>query len=232
MKCWCGSETVDSFRADYKQCTSCGSFVSIKQTDSNFYSFDYYWHTRQVEEYSFPPIEQRALDDFSNRIPFWGDLLFSNISDVDSVLEIGGCHGGFLHYCEEHKLKRCLGIEISEETCEFARKTFNVDMLCGTFPDVDIDERFDVVCGFDVLEHFPKPLDALLKMKSLGNYVMIQTPCYNGEGGRFTHFNEGEHLFVFTDKALRLLFSKVGLSIVYIGPAYYPQDVIIIGKSI
>jgi len=231
MNCWCGSETVNSFRADYKQCPSCGTFVSIKQPDSDFYSFDYYWHTRQTEEYGFPPIEQRAIDDFGNRIPFWGKLLFSILPNIKSVLEVGSCHGGFLHFCSLEDANRCLGIEIAEETCEFARKTFGVDMLCGSFPDVDIDERFDVVCGFDVLEHFLNPLKALAKMKSLGDYVMIQTPCYNGEGSQFTHFNEKEHLFVFTDKAIRLLFSKVGLSIIYVGPAYYLQDIIIIGKS-
>ena len=229
MKCWCGGETKDSFKVDYLECKDCGTFISIKQINPvDFYNFDYYWHERQVKEYGFPSIEQRAKDDFGNRIPFWG-MLLKRISKAKSILEIGGCHGGFLQYCKEHGFERCLGVEISEGTCDFARKTFGLEMICGEFPNVIIDEQFDVVCAFDVLEHLPNPLESLKKMKSLGKYVLIQTPCYRGEREKFTHFNPGEHLFVFNDRALDLLFNMIDLPIIYKGAAYWAQDMIVIG---
>ena len=228
MKCWCNGKTKESFRSDYLECVSCGTFISKTPTDPGYYDFDSYWHDKQTVDLGFPPIEQRVKDDFNNRIPFWGKLL-EKIPKRKSILEIGGCHGGFLHHCEENGFKQCVGIEISEGTCDFARKTFGLEMICGDFPNVDIKGEFDIVCGFDVLEHFSDPFAALMKMKSLGKYVMLQTPCYSGQGLKFTHFKAGEHLYIFTSHSIAFLFSAVEMPILYFGDAYYPQDMMIIG---
>ena len=228
MKCWCGGETVDCFHPEYSQCVSCGTFVSNRVTEPGYYEFDSYWQKRGRPDYI--PIDQRAKDDFDNRIPFWGGQLKA-IPGCTSILEIGSCHGGFLYYCcKDLGFIRLVGIEISEGTCDFARKTFGVEMICGEFPNVEINEKFDLVCGFDVLEHFSKPLDAMRKMKSLGEYVMVQTPCYRGEEMAFPHFKSDEHLFIFNKKSIKLMFSVVGLSIISIVRGAFPWDITVIGE--
>lgn len=228
MKCWCEGKVVSSFHPEYVRCLGCGTFVSIKQTEPGYYDFNTYWHTLQTEKYGFPPIEQRAKDDFNNRIPFWGEQLKS-ISDCKSILEIGCGPGGFLYYCKKHGFGNCVGIEISEGTCDFVRKTFGLNMICGNFPDVDINEKFDIVCGFDVLEHFQDPLKALAVMQLLGKYVMIQTPCYREEGLSFSHFHAGEHLFIFNENSIKLLFDIIGLKIISSVQGAFPGDITVIG---
>lgn len=228
MKCWCGESNLRGFHPDYMQCTYCGTFVSTKTREKDLYSFETYWHDRQTKKYGFPPIEQRAKDDFGNRIPFWWNRLVA-LPPMTSILEIGAGHGGFLSHCKQHDFTRCVGVEISENTCQFARDTFGVEMICGDFPDVDIPGEFDVVCAFDVLEHIPDPIKALTKMKEMGTYTVIQTPCYRGEGLSFPHFQADEHVFIFTDVSIKILIESVGLKILTSVRGAYTNDICITG---
>ena len=230
MKCWCGCVNFQGFHPDYKRCVNCGTFVTDKQPESGLYDFSNYWHSRQTGKYGFPPIEQRAKDDFYNRIPFWWDQL-KTLPKLTSILEVGSAHGGFLQHCKDNGFTRCVGVEISEDTCSFARKTFDVDMICGEFPNIQIGELFDIVCGFDVLEHLSNPLKALIKMRLLGDYIMIQTPCYRNEGLSFPHFQADEHLFIFTEDSLRLLFGMLNIPIIHSVKGAFPNDIFVIGKS-
>ena len=79
LKCWCGGRLSKSVHAAYSRCIDCGTFVLKKQLASkqlkDFYTFEGYWHTRAVKVKHFPPIEQRAVNDFNDRIPVWFDLL-------------------------------------------------------------------------------------------------------------------------------------------------------------
>jgi 2-polyprenyl-3-methyl-5-hydroxy-6-metoxy-1,4-benzoquinol methylase len=229
MKCWCNHDTQSCFHPDYEICVFCGTFVSKKNTPDDFYSFKNYWHDRQLNKYGFPPIEQRAKNDFMDRIPFW----YENIKElpIKSVLEIGGAHGGFLHYCKIRGIGKCTGIEIDKDTCKFAEESFGLDMICGEFPNIEINEQYDLVCAFDVLEHFKNPYVSLLKMKLLGNKVMIQTPCYRKEGLNFPHFNAEEHLFIFTETSLILLFRGAGLHITKSIKGFFANDITLIGES-
>lgn len=230
MRCWCGGYTIKSFHEDYEQCTFCGSFVCKEQTPENFYDFQTYWHDRQINKYGFPAIEERAKADFFNRIPYWWDIMKN--FHVHSVLEIGCGHGGFLHYCKKQGVQRCLGVEVSEDTCDFARKTFDLPILCGTFPNVPIQDTFDFVCSFDVLEHLPNPELSLQEMSKLGKYVMIQTPCYRKEGKSFPHFNKEEHLFIFTEESIKILFDNAGLNIITSCRGAFHHDITIIGEKL
>ena len=231
MKCWCSGTLTDSFHLDYKQCVFCGTFVSKKTTPDNYYDFESYWHDKQVNEYNFPTIEQRAKDDFNNRIPFWWSFIKN--FNINSVLEIGGARGGFLSHCKKKGIKDCLGIEITEETCEFARKTFELEMVCGKFPSVVIDRKFDLVCGFDVFEHLSDPFHSLQKMKFLSNkYIMLQIPCYRREGLSFPHFHGEEHLFIFTETSIQFLFKSCGIRVHSFVKGAFEQDITIIGELI
>jgi 2-polyprenyl-3-methyl-5-hydroxy-6-metoxy-1,4-benzoquinol methylase len=228
-KCWCENDVIESQFKDYLQCSYCKTFVSTKDLEPNFYNYANYWHDRQVNYYGFPPIEQRAIDDFGNRIPFWGKLL-EIIPERNSILEVGAAHGGFLHYCKNNGIERCVGIELTEEACEFAKKKFNVEMIWGDFPNIQINEKFDIVCGFDVFEHFQEPFKALMRMKELGKYIMIQTPGYTDGVKDFPFFQADEHLFIFNEKAIKLIFSIAGISIIYFGEGAFTGDMLLIGR--
>lgn len=239
MKCWCGNEIKDIERTDknYVCCSSCGTYLSCVDVPDvkEFYSFADYWHRHQTQDFGFPPIEGRSINDFNDRIPVWWNVIKGLNQKWESVLEIGCAHGGFLKICKDYGFERCVGIEIDPATCEYAKSRFGLEEIySAVFPDVDIKGKFDYICAFDIFEHFTNPLTALLKMKDMlndGGYIFIQTPMYNGQSG-FQHFKKDEHLFIFTEKSLQKIFSEAGLAIESIGPGVFSNDSFILGRKL
>jgi SAM-dependent methyltransferase len=178
-------------------------------------------------------VQERSVLDFEDRIPFWYQQLCQT-SLKQSILEIGCSHGGFLKYCRDNGFKRCVGVELNEGTCDFARNTFNIEMICGDFPDVEINEKFDIVCGFDLLEHLSDPLKALRKMASLSNkYVMIQIPVYSDEElSAYPYFDAGIHLFLLSEKAIGQLFGLAGIKIILSVPGAFRKNLTMIGEKL
>jgi SAM-dependent methyltransferase len=235
MKCWCGcGDLVRSFHPDYWICSKCETFVSKKGANPvELYTKDYYWDVHQ-KEMGFPNIEGRSVSDFKDRIPIWYESLKGSPGRM-SILEIGCGHGGFLSYCIHHGFSRVVGVEIDPKVCSYAMNRFrHIEILSGVFPNVAISGTFDYVVGFDVLEHFPNPVESLLTMRKLMNphgRVVIQTPWYRGEGNGFVHFHGEEHLFIYTEESVRKLFTKCGFRITHFKQGVFHQDMTITGAN-
>ncbi len=239
-RCWCGATANPSIHEEYLQCTNCGTFISKYDISNeklkNFYSFDGYWHDHVVNKFGYPSIEERSKVDFEYRIPLWFSILKKFKPNAKSVLEIGCAHGGFLYMCREHGVEKVVGIEVDEKTCEFAREKFNLEnIISGLFPDVQLPlKKFDIIAGFDVLEHFTDPIKALKKVTELldeDGFCIFQTPQYQGEDSSWLHFKADEHLYLFNAENIFLLFDKAGLEVVKILPGPIPQDMIVVGRK-
>ena len=223
----------------YGQCADCGTLV-LKNCPSpeelkNFYSFNNYWHDYMTKVSKYPPIEDRAKADFENRIPAWYDLIKKNKTKVESLLEIGCAHGGFLFYCLQNGVKNVVGVEPDEQTCEFARKNFNLPHIVkGLFPEVELPlKKFDVIAGFDVAEHFPDPIRAFKEVANLlkdDGIFIFQTPCYYGEDHKWIQFRPDEHIYLYNKNSIKKLFEASGLEIKKILPGYFPDDIFVIGS--
>jgi len=229
MNCWCGGKTRPSFHLEYSECLQCGTFVSNVVTPPGFYGFDYYWHERQEKINGFPPIEKRAETDMEDRVPYqWG--LVKDFS-MSSVFEIGCSHGGFLYKCQKEGIPFCLGMEVSEGTAAFAKERFGINVMVGKFPEdsMGMKDIFDVVCGFDVLEHMRDPLKALGRMKELGRHVVVQVPLRQKNNSR--GFVGIAHQYVFTKDSFQRLFSTAGLEILKTCRGFFEGDCIQIGRT-
>ena len=244
LRCWCGGQVSDSIHPSYSQCLNCRTFVLTEQLDSkgleDFYTFGNYWHTLAVEVKKFPPIEQRAINDFNDRIPVWYHLLRQLVSKYrpkpNLLLEIGCAHGGFLHYCRENGLENVVGNEPDEKTCQFARQHFGLPhIFSGLFPDVDMPfDEFGVVLGFDVVEHFSDPVRALRKVKDLlsdDGIFLFQIPCYRGENLQWPQFKPPEHIFLYDSENIRSLYATAGLEIGQIIPGCFAHDMFVMGRK-
>jgi glycosyltransferase involved in cell wall biosynthesis/ADP-heptose:LPS heptosyltransferase len=238
--CWCNGQLKDSVHPLYGQCQDCGTLVLRQQPTKKqlkeFYGFDGYRHNHQVNVSGYPAIEQRAANDFGDRIPVWYQLLRRCKPQLESLLEIGCAHGGFLSYCYERGVKNVVGVEPCEQTCKFARSRFNLPyVISGLFPDVSLPfENFDAVVGFDVVEHLLDPLSAMQKVADLLNdngIYIFQTPCYRGEGHEWVQFRSNEHIFLYNSQSIRRLFSCAGLEVMEELPGYFPDDMFIIGRK-
>ena len=241
--CWCGGELTDSIHPDYLRCAECATFVVKRQLNQEqlrqLYSFDNYWHDYAVHVKALPAIEQRAVDDFNDRIPAWFDLLRQLVRRCNPrpnlLLEIGCAHGGFLSYCRKHGIINVVGIAPDDQTCEFARKHFELPyVFSGLFPDVSLPfDRFGVIVGFDVVEHFPDPVRALRAVYDLlgsDGIFLFQIPCYRGEGREWPQFNPFEHLFLYDSVNISPLFDQVNLEIAKILPGCFPFDMLVVGS--
>lgn len=244
LKCWCNGRLSKSIHPAYSRCMDCGTFVLKKQlTDKqlkDFYTFDDYWHTLAVEVKHFPPIEQRAINDFNDRIPIWFDLLRQlNLKYKPApnfLLEIGCAHGGFLHYCRQHGLKDVVGNEPDEETCRFAKEHFGLPyVISGLFPDVSLPfDKFNAVLGFDVVEHFAEPVRALKKVNNLlteDGFFLFQIPCYRDESEEWPQFKPPEHIFLYDSENIKYLFESAGLKIVQILQGCFKHDMFVAGHK-
>lgn len=222
-KCFCGGALSKEGIGDYRRCLRCQSWVCLAEPPKfeDYYSFDDYWHGHQAS-LGFPTIEERSKEDFDNRIPYWFDLLPEGTT---SLLEIGCAHGGFLKYCKDKGIQIVLGMEPNDKTCQYARRTFGISMLCGVFPEVYPNFRFDVVCAFDVMEHYQDPIRFLSTMKKIGKTIMVQIPC-DGED----HMKSKEHLYLFSNAGLRYLAEQAGVSVKLMKPSIFAHDLIMVGE--
>lgn len=238
MKCWCGSDSFYlEYRSDYAKCLDCGTFVDVFMPSEDklqaFYSMQNYWHDVQVNTYNFPAIEQRAVNDFNDRIPVWERVVRDLIASPKSILEIGCAHGGFLARCRTNGFERVVGVEVDPDTCAYAKQKFNLEEVhAGLWPNVPVEGAFDVVCGFDVLEHFADPLQAVkavLDRLNPGGLCLWQTPCYRDNGNGWGQFKSGEHLHLFTDSSGKRLMTEAGLVNVGTGTSIWTDDMMLWG---
>ncbi|MDD2850957.1 MAG: glycosyltransferase [Desulfuromonadaceae bacterium] len=239
-QCWCKAALVPSVHPQYNVCSGCGSFVSVVSTTpeelSKFYSFDGYWREYQEQLAGYPPIHVRAVTDFSDRIPFWYGLVEKYGGNPNSMLEIGCSHGGFLSYCQQHGIQNIVGVEVDEDTCRFAKNHFNLPhVVSGLFPDVELPfSVFDLITGFDVIEHFANPvedLQAVCQLLSIDGSFIFQTPCYRGENSAWQQFKPIEHLYLYNEYNVKDLFSRAGLEITTILPGYFIDDMFVVGRK-
>jgi 2-polyprenyl-3-methyl-5-hydroxy-6-metoxy-1,4-benzoquinol methylase len=224
--CWCGGRLSPfKWHESYGVCRECGCYVNrrppLPQELKRLYSFDLYWHTRQRLK-GYPTIENRQANDWSDgRVKYWAGLVQRYGPPAGRVVEVGCAHGVLLL-----ELKRsgydCFGVEPDELTAAWARRTLDLDVRSGFFPDIELP-TCDLFLAFDVLEHSPSPdrfLRGVADLLNPGGVAILQTPIdrYDYEppfGERFgPAFDDLEHLYLFTDKAMQILAERSKLQIV------------------
>lgn len=238
--CWCGGRLQSGCHKLYGLCDECGTQVLRREFTAQelkeFYACDHYWHDRQVQVFGYPPIEQRAQNDLHDRIPVWYKVLERFNPRPRGLLEIGCAHGGFLWYCRERGATDVVGIEVDAETCQFAKEHFKLPHVePGLFPDVTLPiQQYDVICGFDVIEHFTDPIRAhqvTARLLKPGGIAFFQTPWFRGQQGDWVQFKPAEHTFLFSEKGVRKLFDSVGMDMLEVNPGFFPDDMFMVARK-
>ncbi len=91
----------------------------------------------------------------------------ANIQPSDSVLEVGCGRGFFLKELEEKGVSNALGLDFNPEAIN--NKVTKFDILDKDLNELDIENKFDVICFFQVLEHVSDPFAFLTNVKKLLN---------------------------------------------------------------
>jgi SAM-dependent methyltransferase len=198
------------------RCGSCGTAQTLPQPAEDslgqFYPPSYYPTGGYAPAYYAGTIRpsQQAKLSIVRRFRSSGTLL-----DV-------GCGAGFFVREASDAGFAAEGVEFSREAVEFGRKEGGVrltqgDLLSSEFPE----NTYDVVTLWHVLEHLPRPVETLKKIRTLlkrGGILVIAVPNFGSLQARlfrdrWYHLEVPRHLFHFTPGALRGLLAGQGFDV-------------------
>lgn len=227
-RCWCGGELMPfKWHSSYGVCAECGCYVNkyppLPDEFKKIYSSDCYWGS--VSRMRGWPIlsERAALYKTDGRLNHWLRLIEKYGASHGTVIEIGCAPGILLSELQLWGYK-CVGVEIEKKVVHWIQQNLNLDIRQGIFPDDNLRlPKCDLFLAFDVLEHTPSPDKFMKEVSSLlkpGGIAIIQTAIDQYDykppfGRRFKDaFNDIEHLFLFTDEAMRELAKLSGLEVI------------------
>jgi len=238
-QCWCGTGGLEPFSEGYMLCPACGTLVS-REEQAEGYGRDY-WYGHQEADLGQPSIEVRARRDMPERCVYWLRRFLRACLPPGDVLELGCAHGGFTAL-----LARCgfsaRGLELDASVAGLASRTFAIPMLTGPLEEQDIAPgSLAAVVLMDVLEHLPDPVGLLRRVMRLlapSGIVFVQTPrlpagaTYErllAEGDPFVRMLlPAEHLYLYSDQAVRRLFVSAGIKQFRFETALFPYDMLFV----
>lgn len=131
-----------------------------------------------------------------------------------SFLEVGCGKGYLLHLLKRLGAKRCLGIEPDPHSKEGSNK-YDVEIINAFFNPEIINEKFDVVFTYGVLEHIYNPLEFLIGLKACTKKDGL---LFNAVPNCEEHLRIGdfsllvhEHFNYFTAQSLDNIYTMLGL---------------------
>ena len=171
----------------------------------------------EVEFWSFPALykkHQKVFDYFfSQRIS--RIVRYKKLSDIKSALDIGIGFGFWANYLKSNNID-VYGIDVSKEVIDYCKKSNLRCELCS-YEEYETERRFDLICMFDVLEHFVRPDLMLKKVKEQlteGGLVYIQVPNVLGLRFPFGHsLGLPYHLWQFNPDSIRKLIEASGFEV-------------------
>jgi 2-polyprenyl-3-methyl-5-hydroxy-6-metoxy-1,4-benzoquinol methylase len=243
-QCWCGNSSLLDYSPTYWHCAACDTLVLKEWTfndpthvndQGEIYGKDYFLK-HLPESYGLPPLDKRARNDLTERVPYWLNALLKYRLPPATSLELGCAHGGFVAFLRWAGYD-ATGLDLSPWLTEFARETFAVPILQGPLEDQNLEKAsLDIIAHMDVLEHLPEPVatmrTAVEFLKSNG-MMLLQTPCFNPSKSYHNlldsnhpfliHFKELEHLYLFSKRSLTKIFSDLGFEHIYFETAIFSQ---------
>jgi 2-polyprenyl-3-methyl-5-hydroxy-6-metoxy-1,4-benzoquinol methylase len=245
QQCWCGNNKFSSFSEDYYLCAVCGTLVlkywpdaplAQVKDEGELYSRDYYLR-HLVEDYGYPDLLTRTRDDLGERDTYWLRTLLKYRLPPGRTLELGCAHGGFVALMRQSGFDAS-GLELSPWLVEYAHTTFNIPMLKGSLEEQTLPENsLDLIVLMDVLEHLPDPVGTMSQALSLlkpDGLLLIQTPSYqenvsyeemrDKKDHFLDHLKPLEHLFLFSQRAAREMFHRLGIEYCVFEPPIFDYD--------
>lgn len=204
----------DNGNLDILECRSCGlvflsSFAHI--TPGFYENSQMHGEDVCIENW----VKETATDD-ERRFQAFKSLITNK-----TILDFGCGNGGFLS-----RAKRLATLAVGVEP-EQRLKTYFQEEQLQIFSDfTEVNQNFDVITLFHVLEHLPDPMNTLKQLSSKLNpqgCIIIEVPNANDalltlyENDAFSRFTYWScHLYLFNELTLAALAKKAGLKLNYI----------------
>lgn len=235
---FCGSSSSKIFDSvdgwDIVICNNCKFHYTnprpILKELYKYYDESYFTDIRHSKKfYNEDGSVKESIENYDNRI-----LNIENyVNSKGRLLEIGAARGGFLKVMHDRGWE-VKGVEISEDAVKLAKEVNGIDLFCGSFEDYSSENKFDVICMYQTLEHVANPKEIIKKSYELLNkagVLIIEVPNINGYDikkdkiRRNMVYDLPRHLNHFSPSFLSKQIKNFGFQILEIDK-YYPQFIL------
>lgn len=205
----CGGLTAPTFKTcvlgkydvTYHTCVACESL----QTDTPFWLGEAYADSNLTLSDTGP-----ALRCVNSQAVVWVAARIMGFPKAASVLDYGG---GIGLLC---RLLRDIGFQAR------VSDSYAQNMLAGSFDDDG--SRPDILCSFEVAEHFSNPAADMKRLFDRQAPMMILgTETYRGQGSNWWYISphSGQHIFFYSEKAMTFLSKKYGYHYTRVGSLHF-----------
>lgn len=212
----CGAQETKRMYDILTLCPACQfAWADSQYSDEEWkkiYGKDYFFG----EEYVDYLKEEKALRKNFQRDLDW----IKTFSSGGKLLEIGCAYGFFLD--EAQKYFDVRGMDIHAQGCAYAREQFGLKTESGDFLRSSyLQESFDAVVMWDVLEHLPAPhlyLAKAAQMLKKNGYIFLSTldrtsPTARLSGKNWRQIHPPTHLSYFSWESLKLMLHSAGFKV-------------------
>ncbi len=139
------------------------------------------------------------------------------------LFEIGCAYGFFLDVARKY-FKDVKGIDISEAAVSYAREELGLQAMAGDYMDYDIQEKVDVICMWDTIEHLSRPdkyIEHAYEHLNRNGLICITTGDIGSlnarvRGAKWRQIHPPTHLHYFSTVTLQKLLEAKGFRVKYI----------------
>lgn len=218
----CGGHRMKTYYNSILRCHDCGYVVAdmdvCEKKLFELYSRDYFFGG----EYSDYIRDKKVLQkNFALRFKVLRKFL--DPARHKHLLEIGCAYGFFLDTVR-NSFETVLGVDITEEGVRYAREQLHLDVIQGDFLKYDFgDQRFDVVCLWDTIEHLSNPhlyLDKISRHTKGGSLLAMTTGDIESLNARLRKdrwrlMHPPTHIHYFSKRTLTKLLDRYGFDVIY-----------------
>jgi 2-polyprenyl-3-methyl-5-hydroxy-6-metoxy-1,4-benzoquinol methylase len=224
VKCYtCGcKEIIKSFVVDrfrHVRCKDCG-MVYVNPRLKEAITHALYGDRAYDESYKI-----KLIPSIDYRRNVLGVIKFNQIADYfdrsGTVLDIGCGLGEVLSVFQQNNWS-CTGIEFNEFAANYARATFNLNIVNRSIYEFDGADKYDLIMLWGVLEHFYDPVKILTKVNELlkdDGILVLEVPSGDSVLVRYLEENpqsvdriiEGDlHIMLFSVRSFIEMSEKAG----------------------
>jgi SAM-dependent methyltransferase len=219
----CGSaQPATPLYSGILRCPACGYvYADMRLTDEELFAlYDERFFTG-AEFSDYAADEKYFRKNF--RLRFRELKHFLDPTRHNSLLEIGSAYGFFLDVVRA-QFNSVQGIDITAAGVQYARDRFKLDVVQADFLAHDFgQQKFDVVCMWDTIEHLRAPhlyVEKIARLTEPGALLAVTTADIESlnsrlRGKRWRMIHPPTHLHYFSAATLARLFNRYGFEVIY-----------------
>lgn len=211
------------------KCTKCElTYLDKQRVDINtLYNENYYKNTEKnsVANYCDYESQEKVV---KNKFKFAYLYIYRNVIKNKKLLEIGAGYGFFLKFLPKNL--KFYAVEISKVAAgKITENNPNIKVYDADFIKTKIDDRFNYIVSFDVIEHqinLKKYLHKIYTLLSKDGIFIFTTPDYGSLMNKFFGINAPTiqplyHNYYFNQKWIRENLPKLGFKIIYLKTTHF-----------